>query len=249
VNEPAGFRSIVANGKRGHRFFQSPNDVLSYPRIGRRREQSRAVVKAEEGNPLAGVSHSWRTIESVLWENAHSVYRALRKPASDAQIARLAKLVPIRLPRDFVRSLKIHDGLRHSHLGRTRLFDYNALLPVSAIIDEYRSMCSLQTERELGGAPAGGDPVIRNDAHWRPGWLPIMDADGNKLVLDLDPAPGGTCGQVFQWYNTGSTPQRVQAPSFGQWLAELAEAFGKRRFRLDQFGRIWLSGVPNAETR
>jgi molybdopterin molybdotransferase len=187
-------------------------------------------------------------IENVLWENAHSVYRALRKPANDAQIARVAKLVPIRLPRDFVQSLKIHDGLRHSHLDRTRLFDYYALLPVSAIVDDYRSMCSLQTECELGAAPAGGDPVIRNDAHWRPGWIPIMDADGNKLVLDLDPAPGGTCGQVFQWYNTGSTPHRVLAPSFGQWLAELAEAFGKRRFRLDEFGRIWLSGLPGAET-
>jgi hypothetical protein len=74
-----------------------------------------------------------------------------------------------------------------------------------------------------------------------------MDADGDKLVLDLDPASGGTGGQVFQWYNTGSTPLRVLAPSIGAWLGQLAEVLGKRRFRLDESGGIWLTGAPNAE--
>ena len=81
---------------------------------------------------MAGVAESWRTIEGVLWENAHSLYRALRKPATDAQLARLVKLVPVKLPRDFVQSLKTHDGLRDSYCGQNRLFDYNALLPISA---------------------------------------------------------------------------------------------------------------------
>jgi cell wall assembly regulator SMI1 len=56
---------------------------------------------------MAGVSQSWRTIEGVLEEHANSVYRALRKPATDAALARLAKLVPVKLPRDYVQSLKI----------------------------------------------------------------------------------------------------------------------------------------------
>src|SRR5215212_4483411 len=95
---------------------------------------------------MAEVAALWRTIEGVLWENAHSLYRALRKPATDAQVARLAKLVPAKLPRDFVRSLKTHDGLRDSYLGQNRLFDYNALLPISAIISEYRMICRHQAE-------------------------------------------------------------------------------------------------------
>jgi molybdopterin molybdotransferase len=196
---------------------------------------------------MAGVAASWRTIEGVLWENAHSLYRALRKPATDAQVARLAKLVPAKLPRDFVQSLKTHDGLRDSYLGQNRLFDYNALLPVSAIISEYRMLCRHQEQFGGGGGVAGHDPEIRNDARWRPGWVPVMDADGDKLVLDLDPAPGGSVGQVFQWYNNGSTRLRVLAPSFEAWLAGLAEALGKRQFGLDEFGGIWLGGVPSAE--
>jgi cell wall assembly regulator SMI1 len=198
---------------------------------------------------VAGVVKSWRIIEEVLWENAHSVYRALRKPARAAELKRLANLVPARLPRDFVQSLRIHDGLSNSYLGLNRLFDYIALLPVAAIMSEYKSWCRLQARSEAPGSQGGADPAIRNDAHWRPGWVPFMDADGDKLVLDLDPAPGGHAGQVFHWSSTGSFYLRVLAPSFGDWLAGLAETLSKRRFALDEYGGIWLGGLPNARSR
>src|SRR5262245_37856549 len=188
---------------------------------------------------MSGVARSWRTIEDVLWENAHSVYVALRNPASDIRLARLTKAIPARLPRDFVQSLKVHDGLNNSYLGLVRLFDYYALMPVSAIIAEYRTICELEAQDPIGGSQAGADAAIRNDARFRPGWVPFMDADGDKLVLDLDPAPGGRVGQVFEWSNTGSTPHRLLAPSFGEWLAGLAETLAQRRFRLDEFGGIW----------
>jgi cell wall assembly regulator SMI1 len=200
-----------------------------------------------EGSVVTGVTASWRVIEEVLWENAHSVYRALRKPVTSTQLARLTRLVPTQLPRDFVQSLRVHDGLNNSYLGLVRLFDYNALLPVRAIITEYRMMCRHQARYGGTGGQAGHDSGVRNDARWRPGWVPIMDADGDKLVLDLDPAPGGTVGQVVSWSATGSTRLRVLAPTFGEWLADLAEALSKRRFGLDEFGGIWLGGVPGAE--
>jgi cell wall assembly regulator SMI1 len=196
---------------------------------------------------MTSVAASWRTIEGVLWENAHSVYRALRKPATETQIARLARLVPAKLPREFVQSLKTHDGLRDSYLGQNRLFDYYALLPVAAIIAEYKGICALQAQDPIGGSWAGADAGVRNDARFRPGWVPFMDADGDKLVLDLDPAPGGTCGQVFEWSSTGSTHNRVLASSFSEWLAGLADTLVKRRFGLDEFGGIWLGGVPTAD--
>ena len=195
---------------------------------------------------MTGVAVSWRTIEGVLWENAHTIYRALRKPATDAQIARLAKLVPAKLPRDFVQSLKTHDGLRDSYCGLNRLFGYYALMPVSAIIAEYKMICDLEAQDPIGGSQAGADPGVRNDLRFRPGWVPFMDADGDKLVLDLDPAPGGTYGQVFEWSSTGSTRNCVLASSFGAWLAGLADTLIKRRFGLDEFGGIWLGGVPTA---
>ncbi len=196
---------------------------------------------------MASVAASWTTIEGVLWENAHSVYRALRKPATDAQISRLRKMVPTKLPQDFVQSLKTHDGLRNSYLGPIRLFDYNALLPISTIITEYKTLSGLQVECGFHGGLSDGDSRVRNDFHWRLGWLPFMDADGDKLVLDLDPAPSGSVGQVFAWSNTGSSPIRVLAPSFGEWLAGLAESLDKRKFALNEQGSISLDGVPGGE--
>lgn len=188
------------------------------------------------------VHESWRIIEAALEKHARPIHAALRKPAGDSAIAKLAKVVPADLPPDFVESLKIHDGLNDSYLGRIRLFDYNALLPASAIIDEHTMMCALQSDSDFGGSQAGGDPSVRNDTHWRPGWVPIMDADGDKLILDLDPAPGGTVGQVFEWSNSGSRPLRVLAPSFEEWLGGIAEALDKGRFRLDEHNQIWLGG-------
>jgi len=126
---------------------------------------------------VASVAQSWRTIGAVLWENAHSVYRALRKPARDDQIARLAALVPARLPRDFVQSLRTHDGLRDSYLGMNRLFDNYALMPVSAIIAEYRGVCELEARDPVGGSQAGADAGVRNDLRFQPGWVPFLDAD------------------------------------------------------------------------
>jgi cell wall assembly regulator SMI1 len=37
---------------------------------------------------------------------------------------------------------------------------------------------------------------------------------GDLTVLDLDPGPSGKKGQIFPWYNNGSTPMRVVAESF-----------------------------------
>jgi hypothetical protein len=107
--------------------------------------------------------------------------------------------------------------------------------------------CELQSKHGTGGSPEVGDPAVRNDAYWRPGWVPIMDADGaGGLVLDLDPASGGAASQVFKWSFGGSPAPRVLARSFGEWLAVLAEMLVKRQFGLDEFGSIWLGGVPSA---
>jgi cell wall assembly regulator SMI1 len=110
-------------------------------------------------------------------------------------------------------------------------------------------ICKLEALDPIGGSQAGADAAIRNDARFRPGWVPFMDADGDKLVLDLDPAAGGSVGQVFEWSNTGSTRLRLLAGSFGEWLAGLAEVLDKRRFGLDEYGGIWLGGVPGAKPR
>jgi cell wall assembly regulator SMI1 len=191
---------------------------------------------------MASVRQSWRTIEDVLYENAHSVYRALRNPAKVAWIHKLQRLVQAKLPADFIQSLKVHDGLRLSYVGTNRLFDYEALLPISAISREYKMMCDLQDECNFAGFETSSRK-IKNDVHWRVGWVPFTDADGDKFVLDLDPGPGGRYGQIIQFKNVGGESRRVLADSFGEWLSIVASTLGKREFRLDERGSIWLQDL------
>jgi cell wall assembly regulator SMI1 len=189
---------------------------------------------------MASVPASWRLIENVLRENAHSVFQALRKPATDVQLRWLEGRLSAKLPRDFVQSLKVHDGLRNSYLDQVRLFNYWALLPIRAIWTEWKGMTDLQAEGDFGGCQCKVTPRLKNDSHWRAGWVPFMDADGDKLVLDLDPGARSKVGQVFKWSNSGSFAPRVLADSFGVWLAAVAAALSRRQFRLDKYGGIWL---------
>jgi cell wall assembly regulator SMI1 len=189
---------------------------------------------------MASIAASWRLIEDVLCENAHSVFRALRKPVSEVGLRRMKEKLPAKLPNSFVQSLKIHDGLRNSYLGQIRLFDCWALLPVSAILRVWKMMTDLQAECGFGGDHVTKTPQIKNDSHWRSGWIPFMDAGDEMLVIDMDPGPAGKVGQVVVWSNSGSFPLRVLAGSFREWLAGVAAAFSKRNFRLDEFGGIWL---------
>jgi cell wall assembly regulator SMI1 len=53
-------------------------------------------------------------IDDVLRENAHSVFLALRKPASDTNLRRLESKLAAKLPRDFAKSWKIHAPFRRS---------------------------------------------------------------------------------------------------------------------------------------
>jgi cell wall assembly regulator SMI1 len=42
----------------------------------------------------------------------------------------------------------------------------------------------------------------------------MADPGGNLLILDLDPAAGGTRGQLFPWFNNGEGKMLVVAKSF-----------------------------------
>jgi cell wall assembly regulator SMI1 len=185
------------------------------------------------------VTTSWRLIEEVLKEHVHSAYTSLRPPVSDRHLALLKGIVSAPVPRTFEQSLRLHDGMRGSYLGRNRLINNWALLPVADILSVWKMENDLQRECEFGGCPLTTTGALKNDVRWRPGWLPAMDREGDKIVIDLDPGPEGKLGQVFCWYNYGGRPMRVVAGSWAAWLDSLAEGLSTRRFTLDESGAVW----------
>ena len=65
----------------------------------------------------------------------------------------------------------------------------------------------------------GEDPVHRS--YTRAGCWPLAeDGGGNHLVVDLDPAPGGTVGQVI----VAGPDEDVLAPGVGAYLDALLAA-------------------------
>jgi cell wall assembly regulator SMI1 len=96
-----------------------------------------------------------------------------------------------------------------------------------------------QREWEPGGDQVTRTRKIRNDLGWRDGWIPFaVTAGGDLMVIDLDPGPTGTAGQVFRWYGYGGTPRHVVADSFPAWLDAVAEQLVRRQFTLDDMGTI-----------
>jgi molybdopterin molybdotransferase len=186
------------------------------------------------------VASSWKLIDEVLKEHASSTFRALRGPARPKAIEGLQELVGGKLPLDFIASLRVHDGMRGVNAAGPNFVNYKFLLPIANIQSEWRMLWDLQRECEFGGDQVTRTRKLKNDAHWRAGWIPVMDFNGDKLVLDLDPGPGGNRGQLFLWYNYGSTRMRVVADSFAGWLDALATELTSRRFTLDEWGSIHL---------
>ncbi len=187
------------------------------------------------------VATSWKLIEAVLWEHAHSVSRSLRPPASDRQIELLKRKLPVSLPRTLEQSLRIHDGMRSQFRGRQiDLVDGWLMSSAAEIASNWQMMWDLRCECGFGGDQVTTTRALKNNMHWRAGWIPVLDENGNRIVIDMDPGSKGRVGQVFRWFNYGHVPMKVVAESWGAWLDKMAEELHARRFKLNEFGAIWL---------
>jgi cell wall assembly regulator SMI1 len=191
-------------------------------------------LSAEE-SVMRKVATSWKVVEEVLWEHAHRAYEALRPPAAKGDVTELEDAIGQKLPAGFKASLLIHDGMT----DRQDLVDYQSLLSCERI-DFWWRLCTDHQRRFSGdGNTETRTRKIRNDQRWRDGWIPVMeDLGGDLMVLDLEPGPTGTKGQIFPWYNNGATAMRVMAESFPAWLDALAEELLYRRFTLSELGTI-----------
>lgn len=187
------------------------------------------------------IARAWETIERVLAEHLPEVAATLRPPATDAQLARLADAVG-ELPEDFAAGLRIHDGQDNP----TRLldvYDHLTFLSVDAMLEHHEMRID-----------ALGDDVDTDEYDWMSpervraipncrGWLQFTDSEGEGHALDLDPLPAGERGQIIWLPVDGPTPEPV-APSYGAWLADLAQRLDAGAFRVDPDLGLWLERSP-----
>jgi cell wall assembly regulator SMI1 len=166
------------------------------------------------------LAENWRRI--VAWYEANTPPGTLQLPpgASEEALDAAETKLGFRLPDDLRSFYQLHDGL-----GGSWFLHYGEFLSLSNLVMQW----GWYAEMERTQNPA--DPLYQTKAvsgpikpvWWSSRRLPITDNSGDHAMINLDPAPGGTVGQVIDSdHEVG--PRRVLAPSFSAWLARLAAA-------------------------
>ena len=156
----------------------------------------------------------WTRLEDWLAAHAPLLLPDLNPGATEAELSRLAATIGAELPADFLAFYRVHDGQRGDAGG---LYEAEELLSVGRMLDEWTVWNDLLRQRTFDGAYSAAPAGVK-DNWWNPRWLPLTyDGSGNHCCLDLDPAPGGTYGQVIRmWHDDDERP--LLAPSFRAWI-------------------------------
>jgi cell wall assembly regulator SMI1 len=178
----------------------------------------------------AKIVTSWNRIHKALAAAGTEHLGSLAKPASEASIAKLEAVLDHTLPVEFKESLAIHDGQKPgAEVGEfPGFYSHNEggsyyLMTSKAIARDWRMLRSVMKSGDFDGLVAEPDRGVR--AHWwHVAWIPFAsNGGGDHLCLDLDPATGGTKGQVICVMH--DAPRRtVHSRSFVQWLQGRADA-------------------------
>ncbi len=185
-----------------------------------------------------GVREAWKRVEAWLAREHPSGSQILAPGASVVQVQQLAADFGKVLPEDLQSLFVVHNGNDPSFeldwFVHSCAYDCGGgrfkLLSIDEAIAEWRLRndslkISDEENASLAGAAAGVKPVYWN----RTGWLPLaLGDDADCFFVDLDPADGGTVGQVFAWYKADGAA-RVVASSVGAWLSLLADGMDQER--------------------
>lgn len=162
------------------------------------------------------IARIWHGIDSWLRANAPRVAGCLAPGASAQDIARVERTFGRALPEDLRASLCIHDGQCR---GCFPFLVNWELLGTSQMVETWRFLDDLARREDFSARdrdviPVG--PVHR--VWWSDAWLPITDGcNGDYACADLDPASGGTYGQIVLMRHDADE-REVIAPDFTTYL-------------------------------
>lgn len=182
----------------------------------------------------------WTRIEIWLQANAPEIFDAIQVGASDAQIEELAEVLSVDLPEDFKSLYRICNGQLDYSYGA---IEGRELLSLDRIKEEWivwKELIDCGDFKDENGKDQGCDPDPGIQNVWMSEkWIPLTwDGAGNHYCLDLDPAEGGTFGQIITMCH--DAPYReIIAPSLRDWLTQYAAGLESGKFILsEEYGII-----------
>ena len=161
------------------------------------------------------VTARWTTIAEWLRAEHPRALAQFNPPATDEAIAAAEKAIGHRLPDDYKQFLRIHDG----QVGLAPMVGFGSLLPIKEVADAKSNIIGEETPVDAGGVGPGIRAV-----DYSHGWVPISRSPRGRdyLCIDLDPAPGGTRGQIVE-YVVDSDVRPLVAKSFADLLSKYFE--------------------------
>lgn len=172
------------------------------------------------------IDQTWRRIETSLSVQTPTTLAQLAPGAAEQAIKELENIIGATLPQDFRVSYRRHDG------GYTvNLVSPMEIMSLPGIADSWRMLEELLHDDQWArqepyyftgdSVKSGWQTGPIQPVWWNRRWIPFgSDSTGNLSCLDLDPAAGGTVGQIIDWDHECG-PSRVLFPGF----RELLEAF------------------------
>ena len=177
-------------------------------------ESANYSPEPEPMQPRMSVSESWSCLDAWLLSTPESIPGGLKPGADGDEIVILEGALGVKLPDELIASLKTHNGQANQH--GVCFFD-ETLLDVKGILSEWTCWRNLVVEGVFEGVTSDPDSGVKDD-WYNLKWVPLTkDGMGNSVCLDLDPAPGGVCGQVIRVWHDDDRRERVAA-SYGEWL-------------------------------
>jgi cell wall assembly regulator SMI1 len=174
---------------------------------------------------------AWRRYVAAAVASHAAFPSYLHSGAAEEEIAATERAIEASLPQDLRHLLKLHNGSEHGLfvLPRWELFS------ASRIADEWSIWADLyHSQFKPEGYTSDPSGPVQGDEWWRLKWIPFCgDGGGNHLCVDLDPAPGGTTGQVItMWHDS---PERdFIASSLTEFVEIIADDFERGELRWDE---------------
>ncbi|OXJ08315.1 SMI1/KNR4 family protein [Burkholderia sp. AU6039] len=170
------------------------------------------------GATVPAVRESWQRIEGWIAADPARLPGGLNGPAPEHAIAALHAALGTTLPDDLLESLRLHDGQADPD---TVFAEGDAMLSAHEIGAQWSIWNKLVSGGDFDDMTSDPAAGIRDD-WYNLKWIPFThDGSGNHLCVDLDPAEGGTVGQVIRVWHDDEQRERI-ASSFAEWLARVA---------------------------
>ena len=144
----------------------------------------------------------------------------LNAGASEADFAKQEQVLGYALPEEFKELYRVANG----EPDIDGVFASKEWLSIDRIISEYNIWNQIYQEgffqhedgTDFGCTPE--DAGIKADFWWNPKWIPLSaDGGGDGKMIDLDPAPSGTAGQIIQMWHDNPTREK-EANSLREFL-------------------------------